>query len=93
MGMQEKIDQLIPILEDLRGSWEYAEPLLSVLRSWHITPDKLDTFIQLFSRSLTRLQEKEYEWKSLFFGEIINEAKQREILEKQKEQKLKEQKR
>jgi hypothetical protein len=88
--VNEKIQQIIPILQDLRGSWDYAEPLLVVLQSWNITEEKLNTLIALFSHSLTTLQKKEYEWKSLFFQEIINEAKQREILEKQKEQKQEE---
>lgn len=88
--MNEKIQQIIPILQDLRGSWDYAEPLLSVLQSWNITEERLDSLIALFSHSLTTLQKKEYEWKSLFFQEIINEAKQREILEKQKEQRQEE---
>lgn len=88
--MNEKVQQLIPILEDLKGSWDYAEPLLMVLQSGNITEEKLDNLIALFSHSLSVLQKKEYEWKSLFFQEIINEAKQREILEKQKEQKQEE---
>jgi len=31
--MDEKILGLIPILEDLKGSWDFAEPLLEVLQS------------------------------------------------------------
>lgn len=85
--MNEKTVQLIPIIEDLKGSWDYAEPLLAVLQSWNIPEEKLDALIALFSHSLITLGKKEYEWKSLFFAEIINEAKQRETLEKQKEQK------
>ena len=88
--MNEKVKKIIPILEDLLGSWEYAEPLLSVLRSWNITEDKLDSLIELFSHSLVTLEKKEYEGKTLFFQEVLNEAKQREILEKQKEQKKQE---
>ena len=88
--MNEKIQQLIPILEDLKGSWDYAEPLLVVLQSWNITEEKLNTLIALFSHSLTTLGKKEYEWKSLFFQEIINEAKQKETLEKQREQRQEE---
>lgn len=88
--MDEKILGLIPILEDLKGSWDFAEPLLAVLQSWNITEEKLSTLITLFSNSLTTLEKKEYEGKTLFFGEIINEAKQREILEKQNEQRQEE---
>ena len=88
--MNEKIQQLIPILEDLKGSWDFSEPLLAVLQSWNITEEKLNTIITLFSNSLTTLEKKEYEGKTLFFGEIINEAKQREVLEKQNEQKQQE---
>jgi hypothetical protein len=88
--VNEKIQQLISILEDLRGSWDYAEPLLWVLYSWHITEDKLDTLIALFSQSLKTLINKEYEGKAQFFQEVINEAKQREKLEQQKEQKQEE---
>lgn len=88
--VNEKIQQLIPILEDLKGSWDYAEPLLSVIQSGNITEEKLDRLIQLLSYSLTSLGKKEYEGKNLFFQEIINEAKQREMLEKQKEQKQEE---
>lgn len=85
--MNEKIQQLIPILESLKGSWDYAEPLLSVIQSWNITEEKLNTLISLLTHSLNTLKDKEYKGKSLFFQEIINEAKQKEILEKQKEQK------
>lgn len=85
--MNEKIQQLIPILENLKGSWDYAEPLLSVIQSGNITEDKLDTLISLLTHSLNTLKDKEYKGKSLFFQEIINEAKQREKIEKQKEQK------
>ncbi len=88
--MDEKILGLIHILEDLKGSWDFAEPLLAVLQSWNITEEKLNTLITLFSNSLTTLEKKEYEGKTLFFGEIINEAKQREILEKQNEQRQEE---
>lgn len=88
--MNEKIQQLIPILEYLKGSWNYAEPLLSVLQSGNITEERLDTLIQLFSHSLATLEKKEYEGKTLFFQEVLNEAKQREILEKQNEQKKQE---
>ena len=88
--MNEKIQQLIPILEYLKGSWNYAEPLLSVLQSGNITEERLDTLIELFSHSLTTLEKKEYEGKTLFFQEVLTEAKQREILEKQKEQKKQE---
>ncbi len=84
--MNEKIQQLIPILEDLKGSWDYAEPLLIVLQSWHITEDKLDMLIFLLTHSLKTLKNKEYEGKTQFFQEVINEAKQREKIEKQKEQ-------
>ena len=85
--MDEKIEQLIPILTDLQGSWEYAEPLLEVLYSWRITVEKVDTLISLLSHSLSTLKHREYLGKTLFFQEVINESKQREIREQQKEQK------
>jgi hypothetical protein len=88
--VNEKIVQIIPILEDLRGSCDYAEPLLSVLQSWNITEERLDALIALLSHSLNTLGKKEYEWKSFFFQEIIYESKQRELLEKQKEQRQEE---
>ncbi len=81
--MNEKIQKLIPILENLKGSWDYTEPLLSVIQSWNITEEKLDTLISLLSHSQMTLIDKEYEGKNLFFQEIINEAKQRELQEKQ----------
>ena len=65
---------------------DYAEPLLIVLQSWHITEDKLDMLIFLLTHSLKTLKNKEYEGKTQFFQEVINEAKQREKIEKQKEQ-------
>lgn len=86
-SMDEKIQQLIPILTDLQGSWEYADPLLQVLYSWHITIEKLDTLISLLSHSLSILKNREYSGKTQFFQEVINEAKQREIREQQREQK------
>jgi hypothetical protein len=85
--VNEKIQQLIPILGILKGSWNYAEPLLWVIQSWNITEDKLDTLISYLSHSQQTLIDKEYEGKNLFFQEIINEAKQRELQEKQIEQK------
>ena len=85
--MNEKIQKLIPILEILKGSWNYAEPLLWVIQSWNITEDRLDMLISLLSHSQETLINKEYEGKNLFFQEIIKEAKQKEIQEKQIEQK------
>ena len=42
--------------------------------------------IFLLTHSLKTLKNKEYEGKTQFFQEVINEAKQREKIEKQKEQ-------
>ena len=83
--MKEQIQHLIPILNNLQGSWIYAEPILHAIESDDISDDKIGALIALLSHSLDELVRRQYEGKDQFLKEILRESHNNERLQHYRE--------
>ena len=84
--MNDKIQQLIPILVGLKDSWEFANPLLEILQSWAVTEEKLDNLIRLLNVALEKVKWTDFEIKFLFILELLRQIQEEEQKSRMEEQ-------